>query len=107
MKRMLYHLLVPAIIPAAFFVVILMPVGVLGCRTSGLVAALLALTGALAALGAVIQGVSAKLRGKPHAQRWLFSALILMIPVNANGGSGITLIRAVSSVNTSLNSCKE
>lgn len=80
MKRILYHIIVPAIIPAAFFVVAAMPVEVLGCRNRSLIAVLIALIGALASLGAVIMGLFGKVRGKPSAGWWVLSALMLAIP---------------------------
>jgi hypothetical protein len=42
MKRIVYHIMIPAITPAAFFVIASMPVEVLGCRTRGLIALLIA-----------------------------------------------------------------
>ncbi len=80
MKRILYHIIVPAIIPAAFFVVAAMPVEVLGCRNRSLIAVLIALIGALTSLGAVIMGLFGKVRGKPSAGWWVLSALMLAIP---------------------------
>jgi hypothetical protein len=43
MKRVIYHVILPAIMPVLFFVVALTPVEVLGCLIRGLIALLIAL----------------------------------------------------------------
>jgi hypothetical protein len=75
-----HHILLPAIVPALFFAVAATPVDVLGCRIRGLLAGLIALVGALAALGAAIMGLKGRPHGDPHSHRWVASALILAIP---------------------------
>ncbi len=77
------HIILPAIIPALFFAVAAMPVDVLGCRKRGLLAGLIALAGALAALGAAIMGLKGRLQGDQRANWWMVSALILAIPAVA------------------------
>jgi len=83
MKRILHHIIIPAIMPTAFFVVASTPVEVLGCRTRGLIALLIALTSGLAALGAAIMGAKGRVRGDTKAIWWVRSTLILVIPVVA------------------------
>jgi hypothetical protein len=83
MKRIVHHIIIPAIMPAAFFVIALMPVEVLGCRTRGLIALLIALFSGLAALGAAIIGVKGRMRGDIYSIWWVASSLILTIPVIA------------------------
>jgi hypothetical protein len=83
MKRIVYHLIIPAIMPAAFFVIASMPVEVLGCRTRGLIALLIALFSGLGALGAAIMGVKGRMRGDVYSIWWVASSLILTLPVVA------------------------
>jgi hypothetical protein len=83
MKRIVYHIIIPAIMPAAFFVIASTPVDVLGCRTRGLIALLIAFISGLAALGAAIMGAKGRVRGDTNAIWWVKSTLILVIPVIA------------------------
>jgi hypothetical protein len=83
MKRLLGHVIIPAIIPAFFFAVAATPAEVMGCRNRGLIAVLVALIGALAALGAAIIGVMRKVRGDLNTSWWVISALVLAIPAVA------------------------
>ena len=83
MKRIVYYIIIPAVMPAAFFVIASMPVEVLGCRTRGLIALLIALVSGLAALGAAIIGLKGRMRGDIYAIWWVASSLILTLPVIA------------------------
>jgi len=83
MKRIIYHVIIPTIMAAAFFVVALMPVEVLGCFMRGLIALLIAFVSGLAALGAAIIGAKGRVRGDKNAIWWVISTLILVIPVIA------------------------
>jgi hypothetical protein len=65
---------------AAFLLVVALPVELLGCRTRGLAAALIALLGALGGLGATGIGVIQKRRNDPRANWWVVSTLILILP---------------------------
>ena len=83
MGRIVYHLMVPTIMPAVFFAIALMPVQVIGCRTRGLIALLIAFISGLGALGATITGIQKRLRGNSNDIWWVTSSLILVIPVIA------------------------
>jgi hypothetical protein len=83
MSRHLSHVILPAIIPGVFFLIALTPVDVLGCRTRGVLAVLIALLSGLAALGAAIRGAKGRVRGDPQARWRVVSTLILVIPVIA------------------------
>jgi hypothetical protein len=76
-------MILPAIVPALFFGVAALPVQVLGCRTRGFVAVMIALVGAVASLGAAIMGVKGRRRGSPDTGSWVVSSLILAIPAVA------------------------
>jgi hypothetical protein len=83
MKRIIYHVLFPAFMPAIFFRIAFTPVEVLGCRTRGVLALLVALLSGLAALGAAIIGAKKRISGAGNAVWWVASVLILVIPVIA------------------------
>ena len=68
---------------AAFFVIALMPVEVLGCFMRGLIALVIAFVSGLAALGAAIIGAKERVHGDKNAMWWVISTLILVIPVIA------------------------
>ena len=91
MKRIAYHLILPAVMPVLFFIVALTPVEVLGCFLRGLIALLIALISGLAALVATIigtkRGTEGGTKGRVHYDKnsiwWVLSTLILVIPVIA------------------------
>ncbi len=83
MKRILYHVIIPAMMPVLFFIVASMPAEVLGCFVRGLIAMLIALISGLAALVAVIVGLKARVRHDKDSIWWMLSTLILVIPVVA------------------------
>jgi len=83
MKRIIYHILIPAIMPVVFFRIAMLPVEVLGCRTRGLIALLLAFVSGLAAIGAAVMGLRGRMRGDTDALWWVASSITLAIPVVA------------------------
>lgn len=83
MKRIIYHILIPAIMPVVFFRIAMLPVEVLGCWTRGLIALLLAFASGLAAIGAAIMGLRGRMRGDKDALWWVASSLILTLAVVA------------------------
>lgn len=83
MPQIIRFLALPALVPIFFFAVASMPVEVLGCRNRGLLAVMIALAGALAALGAMIIGTKGRIRRDPQAHWWVISALVLAIPAIA------------------------
>lgn len=83
MKHIIYHILIPAIMPVVFFRIAMLPVEVLGCRTRGWIALLIAFVSGLAATGAASMGLRGRMRGNKDALWWVASAIILAIPVVA------------------------
>jgi hypothetical protein len=83
MKRVAYHVIIPAIMPGLFFIVASTPVEVLGCFVRGLIALLIALISGLAALVAMIIGAKGSVRHDKNSVWWVMSTLILVIPVVA------------------------
>ena len=83
MKRIVYHITLPAVMPVLFFAVASTPVEVLGCFVRGLIAMLIALISGLAALATVIIGAKGRVRHDKNSTWWVLSTLILVIPVIA------------------------
>jgi hypothetical protein len=83
MKRIVYHVIIPAVMPVLFFTVASTPVEVLGCFVRGLIALLIALISGLAALVAAIIGLKGRVRHNENSIWWLTSTLVLVIPVIA------------------------
>jgi hypothetical protein len=83
MKRKVYHIILPSIMPVLFFIIAFTPVEVLGCFMRGLIALLITLVSGLAALVAVTIGVKGRVRNDRNSIWWVISTLILVIPVIA------------------------
>ncbi len=80
MNPVILHVMLPAILPALFFLVASTPVEVLGCATRGFLAVLIACISVLGALVAAVVAVRRKKSGDPKANWWGVSALFLSIP---------------------------
>ena len=78
--RIFRHILLPAFAPILFLVVATTPVDVLGCSNRGLLAIAIAFLSILAGLGSAAAGVRWKTQGRPDANWWAASALVLAIP---------------------------
>jgi hypothetical protein len=76
----LRHILIPSLLPFAFFAVAATPVEVLGCRNRGLLALLISFVSVLAGLAAAVRAVQERRRGEADSDWWVVSALILAIP---------------------------
>jgi hypothetical protein len=83
MKRIVYHVIVPAVMPVLFLIVASTPVEVLGCFVRGLITLVIALISGLAALAMVIIGAKGRVRNDKDSIWWVISTLILVIPVIA------------------------
>ena len=83
MKRKIYHAVIPAIMPAIFFLIVATPVETLGCLVRGLLASMVALASGLGALATASMGVRGRIRGDRCSPWWIISTLILTIPVVA------------------------
>lgn len=80
MTRTFRHVVLPALAPAAFFLVASTPVEVLGCFNRGLTALAIAMASVIGGLIFAIKGGLGRRRGDPLAHWWAISALILAIP---------------------------
>ena len=83
MSRVTRHILIPSIITVLFFAVGLSPVELLGCRTRGLLALLIALISGLAALAAAVMGLKGRIKKDENSVWWIATTLVLTIPVVA------------------------
>jgi len=79
-KNKLRHILIPALVTVVFFFVVSLPVELLGCRTRGLIAAVIAIVAGITGIGASVKAVIDKVRGDSNSYLWIASALILAIP---------------------------
>jgi len=83
MTRTASHIILPAVMPAIFFLIAATPVDALGCLTRGLLALLVALVSGVAALGTAIMGARCRVRRDALAPWWVASSAILAVPVIA------------------------
>ena len=81
MKRIVYYILLPAILPLLFFAVAYSPVEVFGCRGRGLIALAITLVSGCAAIAAAILSIKKKKENPENSRWWLLSSIILAIPV--------------------------
>ncbi|MGE5257317.1 MAG: hypothetical protein ACM3KE_11635 [Hyphomicrobiales bacterium] len=80
MTRSFRHIVLPALAPAAFFLVAATPVEVLGCFKRGLLALAIAMISVISGLIVAVNGGLRRRRGDANAPWWALSALILAIP---------------------------
>jgi len=83
MSRFTRHILIPLIVTLIFFAVALSPVELLGCRTRGLIALLIALISGMAALGTAIMRLKGRIQKDANSVWWIATTLVLTIPVVA------------------------
>ncbi len=83
MSPLFRHILLPALSPALFFLVVANPGIVLSCRMRGLLALVIALASILAGLVVTISGAKRKLRGDRSSPWLIVTSLILVIPAIA------------------------
>ena len=74
------HIALPAIAPILFFGVAATPVDVLGCKTRGLVAVIIAFASVLGGLASAIMALKGRLHGDRQSHWWVGSALVLAMP---------------------------
>ncbi len=77
------YIIIPAVMPLAFFILAQIPVHVIGCSNRGILALLIAFSSGIAAVVASVIGLRERMRGNPEAGRWIISTLILTVPVVA------------------------
>ena len=75
------HIIIPALLSAAFFSVAFTPVAVLGCRNRGLLALSIALISGLAGIGTAVTGLKKRLQGESDSLWWVITSAIFAIPV--------------------------
>lgn len=80
MKKMILHLVFASILPLLFFINVLIPANVFGCRTRGLIAFVIALSSAILGLFSAIKGRAVKVNSAEEIAGWLLGSLILALP---------------------------
>ena len=80
MKKIIKHLIIPAMFSALFFIIASLPAELLGCRNRGLIAAFVAIAAGVIGFVAAGQGLLGKIRGDENSPLWMASALILAVP---------------------------
>lgn len=83
MKRILYHVALPALVCLVFFEVVRSPVSLFGCANRGLLATAIALSSGVGAMVSIIRCKN-EMKTDPEAARWwLMTTLILAVPLVA------------------------
>ncbi len=80
MKKIIKHIMIPAMASIIFFAVAALPVELLGCYNRGLIAAIVALAAGVLGIVAAVKAVKGKIRGEANSSLWITSALIFAIP---------------------------
>jgi len=79
-KKSIRSIVPPVILSALFFLVVITPIDILGCRNRGLLAAGIALAGGLLAIAAMVQALIGKIRGRSDTAWPVVCALLYAIP---------------------------
>jgi len=80
LKRIIFYILTPAVVPWVFYRVASTPVDILGCRDRGLLAFFIAVAGMLGGWALVFYVLREKRHGVVVTRWWILSALILVSP---------------------------
>lgn len=83
MSLFMRHIIIPFLAPLLFFGVAATPVAVLGCRTRGLLAVIVALASVLTGIVPAFRALRGRRQNDPRSSWWAASALILSIPAIA------------------------
>jgi hypothetical protein len=79
--RILRHLLLPAIAPAAIVALYFTPISLIGCANRGLLALAVAAVSAVAAFVTVAVAIRRGARQDPAAGWWIVTTLVLALPL--------------------------
>ena len=81
LNRIVRHLVLPALAPAAIAALYFTPLSAIGCATRGLLALAVVLISAAGAFAAIGLGLRARRRNDPSSAWWIASAAILTAPL--------------------------
>lgn len=81
MKRIIYHAILPAILPLLFFTVASTSVQVFGCRGRGLIALAITLISGIGAVVTIVLSIKAQKENPEKAKWWIVSTIMLTLPV--------------------------
>ena len=70
----------PFLLAILFFLVVVLPVDLLGCRIRGLMALSMALFGGLIGIASSVKAVIEKAKGRKDSHRYIITALIYALP---------------------------
>lgn len=79
-RKLLRHLLLPALPVLIFALVAALPVDVVGCRLRGLLAAGIALAGAMGGVVAAGKGLLERIRNRPGSAWWMATSVVPALP---------------------------
>jgi hypothetical protein len=81
MQQVKKHIIIPALLSAAFFAVAFSPVAVLGCRLRGLLALSISLLCGIAGIGTAVTGLKKRIQGDQDSTWWMLTTALLTLPV--------------------------
>lgn len=80
MKKNTINIIIPVMVLTIFFIVVLLPVELLGCRNRGLIAVLIAIFSGILGIVSAVKALMGKMRMDANSSMCMASALILAIP---------------------------
>jgi hypothetical protein len=83
MNTFMRYAALPALMNVLFFAVALSPVHLLGCKTRGLLALLIAFVSGIAAIVTAVLALKGKVKSEAGSERLILTTLLLAIPVVA------------------------
>ena len=87
-RKIIYHIIIPILVPALFFGIAAMPVNMTGSHIQAMSLLAIAFIGALAALGSGVTAVKRRFLGGGNTGWWVVTSLILAVPAVALLGWG-------------------
>ena len=80
-QRIVFHLVLPSLAPAAIVALYFTPKSVFGCANRGLLALAIVCLATGAAVATTVKGIKAKKDGETEASNWwIITTLILLLP---------------------------
>ena len=80
MKKIITHIMIPAMVSVIFFAIAALPVELLGCYNRGLIAASVSIAAGVLGIVAAVKALKGKIQGDANSLLWKTSALIYAIP---------------------------
>ena len=80
MKKIITHIMIPAMVSVIVFAIAALPVELLGCYNRGLIAALVSIAAGVLGIVAAVKALKGKIQEDANSLLWMTSALIFAIP---------------------------